>query len=96
MGRHRRTIFDLFPSQIEEQAVAVLMKVTEGMRRDQHQTPRQPGPCIGDNIADNPLLIVEIEILDAADFAIGHRQCLSVKLFDAKEHECRCSSSVNL
>src|SRR5213083_433493 len=37
---NRGTVFNLSPSQIHEQAVAVLMQVSESMTRNQHQAAR--------------------------------------------------------
>src|SRR6266446_9521859 len=37
---NRGTVFNLLPSQIHEQAVAVLMQVSENMGRNQHQAAR--------------------------------------------------------
>ena len=53
------------------------------MGRDEHLAPRQPGPGIGDQITNCPVLIVKIKILYVADFAIGRLEFVSVKLVDA-------------
>src|SRR6266513_4169793 len=37
---NRGTVFNLLPSQIHKQAVAVLMQVSESMGRNQHQSAR--------------------------------------------------------
>jgi hypothetical protein len=40
------------------------------MGREEHLPPRQPGTRVGDQIPNRPVLVIKIEIVDMADFAI--------------------------
>ena len=83
MRLNRRAVLNLFPGQIHEQDFSGLIKTAEGMGRDEHLAPRQPGTCVRDHVTNHPVLIVKIEILHMADFAIRRTEFVSVKLFNA-------------
>ena len=76
---NRRAVLNLFPGQIHEQELSGLMETAEGMGRDEHLPPRQPGTRVRDHITNRPVLIVKIEILHMADFAIRRAEFVSVQ-----------------
>ena len=57
------------------------------MRGDEDEAAGQPVSGVGDEIADDPFLIVKVAILHMADFAIGGAEFVTVQLFEASQHE---------
>ena len=63
------------------------MMVGKNMRRNQYQASRQPRAGVHDHVTNRPVLVVEVEVLNVADFAIGGSEFVSVQLFDAAQHK---------
>lgn len=88
LSRHRfvrvdgRAVLDLVAGQVDEEGFAGVMKFAKGVGREQHFTPRQPGTGVGDQVAHHPVLVVEIEVLHVADFAIRGSEFIAVELFE--------------
>src|SRR5256885_1986080 len=58
----------------------------KGERRDQDLTARQPRPGIDDEIANGPGVIVEIQILNAADIAVHRLDRDTLEVASSPEH----------
>ena len=67
----RRAVLDLLPRQADLQHFLALVKKAEGIRGEQHLSARQPRARIGHQVAERPCFVIEIEVLDLADVAIG-------------------------
>jgi hypothetical protein len=52
------------------------------MRRNQHQATREPSASVGDQIANGPIFIIEVEVSDAPNLTIRGPQLLSVTLLN--------------
>ena len=57
--------------------------MTQRMRRNQHLATAQPSAGVGDQIANGPIFIVEVEVSDVPNLAVGGPQFLSVTLLNA-------------
>jgi hypothetical protein len=57
--------------------------MTERRRRNQDLAAGEPATGMGDHIAHRPIFIVEIDISDVPDLAVGSPQFLSVTLLNA-------------
>ena len=76
-------LFDLLSSEVNEEHLSFRIKVTECMRRDEHQATGEPSTGVGDQIAHGPIFIVEVEVSDVPNLAVGGPQFLSVTLLNA-------------
>jgi hypothetical protein len=52
--------------------------MTQGLSGNQHPTSGEPAAGVGHQIAHGPILIIEIEVLDVPDLAVGRAKPLSV------------------
>ena len=80
---NRGTVFNLFSRQVDEEHFPFGIKMTQGLSGNQHPTSREPAPGVGHQIAHGPILIIEIEVLDVPDLAVGRAKLLSVSLLNA-------------
>ena len=78
-----RAVFNLFPGQINEKHFPIRIKVTQGLNGDQHPTSREPSTGVGHQVAHRPTFIIEIEVLDVPDLAIGRAKLFSVSFLNA-------------
>jgi hypothetical protein len=53
------------------------------MGRDEHQASGEPSTRVGYHIAHDPIFIVEVEVSDVPNLAVGGPQFLSVTLLNA-------------
>jgi hypothetical protein len=77
------TLFNLLPRKVDEKHLSIRVKVAECMWRDQYLSTREPSARIGDQIANNPIFVVEVEVSDVPNLAVGRPQFLSVTLLNA-------------
>ena len=71
-------VLNLFPSQVYAQDIFGQNQGAERMGREQHLQPRQPGTRVRDHIANPPVLVVKVKILDVPDFAIRRSEFVPV------------------
>jgi hypothetical protein len=77
---------DLGLGQVDRQGAADEVRRVGGLRRQQHLAAGQPGPGIDHEVAHQPARVVEVEILDRADRAIGFPQLQAFEVGNAVEH----------
>jgi hypothetical protein len=65
-----RAAFNLLLAQIDRDPVLLGAHGTERVRGQQHISSREPVACIGDQIADNPVLVIEVELFDPSNFTV--------------------------
>jgi hypothetical protein len=80
-------VFDLPPREVYEQKFLVVLERPESMRRQQDLAAWQPRSRISDNITDLPASIVEIEVFDVTDVAIGRAKPVSIEGIDVMRHD---------
>src|ERR1044071_5157114 len=82
-----RTLFDLLLVQVNEKHLSLRIKTTQRVRRNQHLAVGQPSTGVGDQIANGPGFVVEVEVSDVPNLAIGGPQFFSVTLLNAVQHQ---------
>ena len=78
-----RALFDLLPGEINEKHLSLRIKMAKRMRRNQHQATAEPSTSVSDHIAHGPIFIVEVEVSDVPNLAVGGPQFFSVTLLNA-------------
>ena len=56
--------------------------MTERVRREQHGAAAQPGAGVRDQVADDPVPVVEVKVLHPADVAIRRREGVTEELLE--------------
>ena len=67
MAVQGRTFLDLFLCQIDDNIFVIGIHSHQRIRGDQHLAAREPSSRTGDQIADGPMPVVEVEFLDLPD-----------------------------
>ena len=81
--RDGRALLDLLPVQIDLDAAVVFVQLLDGVGRDEHQPVWQPIAGVGDDVTDGPMLVVEVEVFDFANFTVARRQVATAQLMTA-------------
>jgi hypothetical protein len=77
----RRTPFNLFLGQVHGKVLLGFDRGDQRMRRNQHLPARKPGAGVGDQIADGPMPVIEVEFFDLPDFPVEAVQFVTLQCF---------------
>jgi hypothetical protein len=64
------TVLNLLFGQIDFDVVLFFIHGDQRIRGDQHLPARKPVSCIGDKIANRPVLVIEVEFFDLPYFPV--------------------------
>ena len=78
-----RALFDLLPGEINEKHFSIRIKMAKRMWRYQDLAIGKPSARVSYQIAYGPILIVEVEVSDVPNLAVGGPQFLSVTFLNA-------------
>ena len=82
-GIPRRARLDLFARHVELDVAVEPFDRFHRQRRNQHALAKPPIPRVDDEIVDAPVGVVDHEILDMADFAVGGVNAVAGNFIDA-------------
>src|SRR5450759_5008227 len=72
------TVLNLLFGQIDGDVSLFFIHGGQRIRGDQHLPARKPVSCVGDQIANRPVLVIEVEFLDLPYFPVKAVQCVTL------------------
>lgn len=75
------TVLHLFPGQVDMDMQRAPCGISQSKGRDQYLASGEDDACSHDDVADGPVLIIKIEILDRSDICIDGSEGIPAEIF---------------